>query len=653
MAMRQIRKMLQKAITFFVTVLFATGYILCAEASARKNSAQEALQGALVAQVEAQEQKEPLRLESKYGLESLFESTRGRIIVWSKNLQSSQMMEAVRSFLFGKNVSNSLSGDYLALGHAEFVQAFPLASEIASRLTAHIQTEPILQRALLAHLRAGDIEKALPIAKKFKNKKNIHGFIARFLLAAQQLRNDKPKQARKTLGDLSGFGDFVRYSAPTYRFWIAYALNDSRGEMSALREIEQESLEDFAQLLRLYAALARGEKENVQQILREGANESNNLSFVWAQALHNAKNEKNAAALETLSPFKNHFQASSLFLDELHRRIALGGELEILPSKEKNKATFFLSRSLADLASSERSLGAKLMLARIAVETDPSSDYAKILLSEALGEFQQYDEATKVSSQVGKQSLYYRQSLLQQAELLRRQAKLQQKEPRLDKLEQALAILKNMQAERENEVMAWSYAGSFYRVAGRHKEAVPFFDKAVEIYRKKAKELPQNKRASYWRLFYERGISLEREGKWVQAEKDFLEALELSPEQPMVLNYLAYTWLDLENDEKYEEALKMLQRAVSLRQGSGAVADSLGWAYYRLQEYQEALEELEKAITFEPEDPTINDHLGDVYWKLGRLIEARYQWARVLVFENEDEELLKSVQQKLENGLSK
>ena len=121
----------------------------------------------------------------------------------------------------------------------------------------------------------------------------------------------------------------------------------------------------------------------------------------------------------------------------------------------------------------------------------------------------------------------------------------------------------------------------------------------------------------------------------------------------MVLNYLAYSWLDLENNERYEQALEMLKKAVTLRQGSGAVVDSLGWAYYRLQDYQEALQALEQAIIFEPEDPTINDHLGDVYWKVGRVTEARYQWARVLDFENKDEELLKSVQQKLENGLPK
>ena len=580
---------------------------------------------------------------------------------WQSRLRNSRLLQPLRSIIPAREPPSNLSGDYLALGHAEFVQAFPRASEIATRLTAHIETEQVLQqalqqvlqRAMLAHLRAGDIDKALAIAKKFKDKKNTHGFIARFLLATKEMREGNPEKARKTIGDLSGFGDFVRHSAPVFRFWIAYALNDSRGEMAALREIEQESLENFAQLLRLYAALARGEEKEMQQILRRGADSANGPSFVWAQALYHARSSEKTTALAVLSPFANRLQVSSLFLDELHRRIASGQKIPILPSKEKDKAAFFLARSLSDLASSERSLGAKLMLARIAVEADPDSDYAKMMLSEALSDYQQHNEALLVSAQVGAESIFHRQSLLQQAEILRKQSQLQQGEPQLDKFQQAVDILKNMQTQKKDEVLAWWYLGSFYRVADMHEKAVPSFDEAVQIYRKKSKNFAENKKDSYWRLFYERGISLERTGKWTQAEKDFLEALELSPEQPMVMNYLAYTWLDLDNDERYEQALEMLKQAISLRQGSGAVTDSLGWAYYKLEEYQEALEELEKAITFEPEDPTINDHLGDVYWKVGRLIEARYQWARVLAFESKDKELLKSAQQKLENGLAK
>ncbi len=648
----KLKKITQKVIILFVLVLFALNNPVCLEASAQEKS----IQKNSLAQTTAQEKNSELN-QYKYKIKSFIESSQAKVvaglIAWSNKLKNPQLFDRARSLIFARNITGNLSGDYLALGHAEFVQEFPRASEIATRLTSRIQTEQVWQRALLAHLRAGDIEKALPIAEKFKSKKNIHGFIARFLIASKQMRNNKPKKARKTIGDLSGFGDFVRYSAPTYRFWIAYALNDTRGEMSALREIEQESLENFAQLLRIYAALARGEKKNLQQILREQKNNSNNLSFVWAQALHHAENDEKNEALAALSTFKNQPQASSLFLDEMHRRIEAGEKLNILPSKEKEKATFFLARSLADLASSERSIGAKLMLARIATETDPSSQYAKILLSDALGEYQQHDEALQVSTLVDKESIYYRQSLLQQAELLRKQAKLQQKNPQLDKFQQAIDILKNMQAEKEDEILAWWYAGSFYRVADEHENAVPFFDKAVKLYRKKSKQFSQDKKNAYWRLFYERGVSLERNGMWTQAEKNFLEALELEPEQPMVMNYLAYSWLDLENNERYEQALEMLKKAVTLRQGSGAVVDSLGWAYYRLQDYQEALQALEKAIIFEPEDPTINDHLGDVYWKVGRLIEARYQWARVLDFESKDKELLKRVQQKLENGLPK
>ena len=133
-----------------------------------------------------------------------------------------------------------------------------------------------------------------------------------------------------------------------------------------------------------------------------------------------------------------------------------------------------------------------------------------------------------------------------------------------------------------------------------------------------------------WSLYYFRGIALERSNQWPKAELDFKKALELQPNQPYVLNYLGYTWVD--KGVHLDEAMAMLKRAVDQKPDDGYIVDSLAWAYYRLGNYDKAVIYQEKAISLDPSDSVLNDHLGDIYWKLGRRDEARFQWQRALAF---------------------
>ena len=151
-----------------------------------------------------------------------------------------------------------------------------------------------------------------------------------------------------------------------------------------------------------------------------------------------------------------------------------------------------------------------------------------------------------------------------------------------------------------------------------------------------------------WSLYYSRGIALERSGRWNASEADLLHALELKPDQPLVLNYLGYSWID--KGENLERGLKMIEKAVELRPEDGYIVDSLGWAHYRVGDYSSAVQYLEKAIELVPEDPTINDHLGDAYWQNGRPNEARFQWRRALQFGPEKDEI-KPIEAKLDRGM--
>jgi Flp pilus assembly protein TadD len=149
------------------------------------------------------------------------------------------------------------------------------------------------------------------------------------------------------------------------------------------------------------------------------------------------------------------------------------------------------------------------------------------------------------------------------------------------------------------------------------------FAEAAEIYAQAISRIP-NPGPADWSVFYFRGIANERTKAWPEAEADFRQALELSPDQPLVLNYLGYSLVDM--GRSLDEAMGMIRKAVELRPNDGYIVDSLGWAHYRLGEYDKAVEELERAVSLRADDPVINDHLGDAYWKAGRKLEAQFQW---------------------------
>jgi tetratricopeptide (TPR) repeat protein len=183
--------------------------------------------------------------------------------------------------------------------------------------------------------------------------------------------------------------------------------------------------------------------------------------------------------------------------------------------------------------------------------------------------------------------------------------------------------------------------GNVYRADNRFIEAADAYSRALGAGAGPASE--------DWRIYYFRGVSLERSERWPEAEGDFKKALQLNPEQPQVLNYLGYSWVD--QGLNLEAGLSLIKQAVDARPNDGYIVDSLGWAYYRLGRFAEAVTALETAVALRAEDPTINDHLGDAYWQVGRKREAMFQWAHARDLKPEPEDL-QLILKKLEHGLA-
>ena len=174
------------------------------------------------------------------------------------------------------------------------------------------------------------------------------------------------------------------------------------------------------------------------------------------------------------------------------------------------------------------------------------------------------------------------------------------------------------------------------------------YTKSIELYEKSI-ALKKDKRDDDWIYYYNLAISQERAGTWENAEKNFLQALKISPKQPEVLNYLAYSWL--EKKINLDKAKEMLVEAVNLSKGRGYILDSLGWAYFLLKDFDKAEEILQTAYEKEPSEAVIYDHYGDVLWTNGKQIQARYVWQNAIKLKNIEQDLKESINKKIIFGL--
>jgi tetratricopeptide (TPR) repeat protein len=191
-----------------------------------------------------------------------------------------------------------------------------------------------------------------------------------------------------------------------------------------------------------------------------------------------------------------------------------------------------------------------------------------------------------------------------------------------------------------DDLEAVSVLGDLYRDDEKFAEAADAYTRALAI--------TGGTSPADWRFYYVRGIAYERNKEWPKAEADFQMALKLNPDQPDVLNYLGYSWVD--QGINLQPALAMIEKAVAAAPNNGYIVDSLGWAFYRLGRFEEAVKTLEQAVQLLPNDPEINDHLGDAYWRTGRELEARFQWNVASAMDKQGN-VKARVMPKLANGL--
>jgi tetratricopeptide (TPR) repeat protein len=271
-----------------------------------------------------------------------------------------------------------------------------------------------------------------------------------------------------------------------------------------------------------------------------------------------------------------------------------------------------------------------LVYLQLAIYLDPEQPLALLTLADLYETLKKPALALKLYQKVPERSPLRRNAEIQMASDL----------DALDRTDEAKKRLEKLMADKPGDLDAVRALGDILR--GRKE-----FAECANVYGKGIGALA-NPEKQNWVLFYFRGICYERSKQWPPAEADLKKALELYPEQPHVLNYLGYSWID--QGINLDEGMRMIRRAVEQRPDDGYIVDSLGWAYFRINNYDEAVKNLERAVELKPEDPTINDHLGDAYWKVGRFLEAAFQWSHARDLKPDPDELAR-IEAKLKSGL--
>lgn len=323
-------------------------------------------------------------------------------------------------------------------------------------------------------------------------------------------------------------------------------------------------------------------------------------------------------ALMVLSSDNN---ASNPALAAMRAQIVVGqpGTLERLtPARGAATAVYGLSAILRLEHDSTNSLAALTL----AIMLDPGFDGARLALAQQQSELGHIEGARRVLREVSVASPYSASARTLEAWIV------------YDSGDREGGVTIAREVAATGDLRARRALADMHRSAGQFAEAEPLYTALIA-------DQPND-----WRSYFSRGAARERLDRWPEAEADLRRALELSPDQPDVLNYLGYSWVD--RGEHLQEGLAMIRRAAEIRPMSGAIIDSLGWAYYRLGDYAQAVDWLEAAVRLEPADATLNDHLGDAYWRMDRRIEARFQWQRAMTLNPDDPE---AIRVKIENGL--
>jgi len=522
-------------------------------------------------------------------------------------------------------------GGYLAGRHALSTKDFDAASTYLSRaIEDDIENPELLNGLISVQVSLGDIG-AAKISSDNLDLLGVQTQLSNMVKIAIQLRNRDFDNAKQQIENEQGINPLLDKIVTGWAFADQGNFEDAE---TIFDEIGKgSSLAQFSQMQKASMLAAYGRYESALNTIGNLEKNSNRISI-----------DARALKVQLLLKLDNKEEAteyfSKIFGDGVNSDAAnLRMQVEDHPNAYSIEESLSLEAgiayafyAIADILKDDADPNTALLYVRLAQYLNENSQKAILLAADLLEQMGQYDLAVAEYAKISPSSSYFLSSELGRVGALRDGGKT----------EAALEVLYYLSREFSDIGIVHNSLGDFLRREERYSEAKIAYDRAVDIYR-------ENNNVS-WVVLYARGITHERLQEWDKAESDFRNALTINPDQANVLNYLGYSLID--RGEKLDEAMTMIEKAVSLQPESGYIVDSLAWGLFKLGKYETAIPHMEKAAELMPVDPIVTDHLGDLYWAVGRQLEAKFQWRRALSFDPELKDATR-IREKLRIGLDR
>ena len=524
---------------------------------------------------------------------------------------------------------STVSGSYLAARHAGVERdSATAAAYYLNVLKADPRNPDLLSRTFLSVLTDGDIEEAGRLADRLVQVDRTDR-IGRLVIGVRALKQKQYALARQNFAQ-SVRGPVTDLTAALLSAWAFSGGGDTRGATDALDRLAGPDWYSIFKDLHggLILDLANSRKDAGKRYERAYKADPQALRTVQAYGRYLSRNAGKDDALKIYQQFSKAVPDHPLISAEL-KDVAAGERLPALvdsPQAGAAEALYGLGASIGRRGGEDLAL----IYLQLALYLEPTHAMALLSLADLYESLKKPDLAIKVYDRIPPSSPLRRNAEIQVAGDL----------DSLDRTDEAKTRLERLIAEHPKDTEALLALGNVLRARKAFAECADAYGKAIAT-------VPRPEKAN-WVMFYFRGICYERSKQWPNAEADLKKALELFPDQPLVLNYLGYSWID--QGVNLDDGMNMIRHAVEQRPDDGYIVDSLGWAYYRTGNYDEAVKNLERAVELKPDDPTINDHLGDAYWRVGRTLEARFQWSHAKDLNPEKEDLPK-IEEKLKVGL--
>lgn len=523
----------------------------------------------------------------------------------------------------------SLSGNYLAGRSAGKERDNEIAADYLSKaLIEDPDNQILIEKLFLLEVSSGNLPDAEELATKVLSFNSQHR-MARIVLGLRDFRSRRYVEARKNFAEAS----YTPVGELTSALLSAWAYAGEGNLAEALATLEKlDGNDSFANFKSYHGAL-------IADYLS---------SAIRAEASYKKAYEQAGTSLRVVQSYGNFLERHNR-RDEaikIYRAFLEGGEDNILidlalkrakdgktplafiatPGAGAGEALFSLAAAMTD----EQSIDIALLYAQLSLSFNGDRPVVLTLLGDIYVDTKQYQNA--INS--------YEQTPLSSALRINADTEIAINLQRLERTKEAQEKLKDIISRDPKNYDALVTLGNVYRSNEEFAAAAETYSRALALLTKVEKD--------HWRILYYRGIAYERQKIWDKAETDFRQALSLSPDEPLVLNYLGYSMI--EKKVNLSEALNMVKKAVELKPNDGYIVDSLGWAYFQLGDYEEATTHIERAVDLNPADPIIGEHLGDAYWRVGRTLEARFQWQHAKDNGPEPDDL-KRIEEKLQNGL--